>query len=1012
MRHARLAWLLVAWAWAATAQPAPAPGGTAPTTTPQVELLEQLRALNAARLDEVTSVSSLFAVPLDDLGPVQARLEALRAELAAAGSEGAGGVLRQQILAERVAYLEVLAERLESMPEASRRILPEIGAPRSALQSHAAQTRELSEALSGCAERLESLRARLAAGSLVGFASESRDTAASLAASIAMLRERSAQLAKMVDRQLELAAQLEADGRTLRRNFLVSLRAEELDAGLREAFFDHLEERRRLLRATRELGSGITPEGLTRLTAQVRVFPPKRLLGTVGEVAALAEPLAVLIGRVNGVIASGPAVLDTWQLAFENEVVTVLAGLVPDSVRREAYALSASLLRDARAEAELAWERARRGWRAMRADVPDLAALFASPRGREWLLRLLGMALVVGAWWAARRATGGLVVSGVRSLARLSSGRMGIRPGTLVRWSGLVQAVVPVLLAWPALWALQAFLGSGSALAALLGAIGSPLLWYALGLQLLLGTTRRIEPSRPALVEVSQALLPRLRHSYARLGLVVAASAAVHGVGRIVIGEGLLVAWLGALVLAWVVVWGAWEAVEWREELARAWSKRFGELEAGAAPGLERRVARWMGDSRWGFALSPLAVLRLVIDWIESVLSDLSRRTDLRSLFEAWRLRRISRSESDSDPRPTELPEDYLREFPLLPKLGDDDALLLPRSELVDEVLNQYGRWRESSGAEGSLGLVGEKGSGKTTLAGLVAQRLEDVLIVQHTLGVKPTGREALFRALSPSLHVDGVDDFADWIDGLCAGPERVVILDEAHNIFLRTVGGFEAYDALLELVNSTSKQIFWIVIFNNFTWRFLSESRSRQHYFRRLLEMPAWSDEELRELIQRRHRQTGYEVEFDDALISGERSGSGRLELVEGAEGYFRLLRETSGGNPRIATRLWLSSLSVIGEKKLGVGAFREPSSDKLAKLSDDLCFALAAICQHENLSSDELRRVLNVPEGIASFAVQYLSEAGFVVSKDGSADRVTLSAPYYRQVLRTLRNKHLLFE
>jgi hypothetical protein len=42
----------------------------------------------------------------------------------------------------------------------------------------------------------------------------------------------------------------------------------------------------------------------------------------------------------------------------------------------------------------------------------------------------------------------------------------------------------------------------------------------------------------------------------------------------------------------------------------------------------------------------------------------------------------------------------------------------------------------------------------------------------------------------------------------------------------------------------------------------------------------------------------------------------------------------------------------------------------------------------------------------------MQYLTEAGLVVEKDGSADRVTLSAPLYRQTLRALRQKHLLFE
>ena len=41
---------------------------------------------------------------------------------------------------------------------------------------------------------------------------------------------------------------------------------------------------------------------------------------------------------------------------------------------------------------------------------------------------------------------------------------------------------------------------------------------------------------------------------------------------------------------------------------------------------------------------------------------------------------------------------------------------------------------------------------------------------------------------------------------------------------------------------------------------------------------------------------------------------------------------------------------------------------------------FALAAVCQHENLTAEELARVVNLPEGFARFAMQFLSEAGFI--------------------------------
>jgi hypothetical protein len=163
--------------------------------------------------------------------------------------------------------------------------------------------------------------------------------------------------------------------------------------------------------------------------------------------------------------------------------------------------------------------------------------------------------------------------------------------------------------------------------------------------------------------------------------------------------------------------------------------------------------------------------------------------------------------------------------------------------------------------------------------------------------------------------------------------------------------------------------------------------------------------------MIRLRNKQTGFELEFDEVLLSDEKVGSAGFELIEEADGYFRMLWESSGGNPRIATKLWLSSLAPHSEGVLRVGMFRDPSTEVLSELQDDLIFALAAVCQHENLSASELAVVLNVPEEFARFATQFLLESGFLDPKDATGERVTLSADYYRVVLKVLKNKHLLF-
>ncbi len=916
--------------------------------------------------------------------------------------------VRRALAVARLTYLTRLDERMREMPEAARRILPGIAEPRVALRDHTAELKDLAGAIDALGNRVQDLSLRLQSGALVGFRTEARGVANGLNAAATALRGRATTVRALAEEELELAEELETDARGLRREFYVTLLAPDRGDRMDALFMQHLEKQRRLQRSSQGDPSAGEEQVLRQLSAsaaQIAVHPEQ--IGTVADAAAVEESVSDLIGRVDTAIGASRAAQDAWRLAFENEVVTVLSGQISSTARREAYTFSRTLLRDVRAEAALAAERARDSWNRARGDAPDLRTLLVSERGLAGLARVFGVLAIFGLWWLAYRYNGRLVTGAVRGIVRVARGRYGIRVGTVVRWSGLLQSVLPVLLAYPALRAVIAILDGEELAGHLVRAIGMPFFWYALGRQILLGATRRITMGRPALIEVPPRELQRLRRTYARLGLIVAIAAAIHDLALLVIGEGMIVLLVDGVALIWVGVWAAWEAFEWRPSLARAW-KGVAEAAGGVR---EERLAAWMERSRWGFALSPFVVLRLFAGWLARRIVALSRRTDLAELLAARRLRRAAKSDEAPARNVDEIPPEYLREFPLRPILGEDDALLLPREEVVTQIVDQLDRWRDSRG-EGSIALIGEKGSGKTTLAALVSRKVSDLVVVQHTLRGKPAGEAELFRALSPVLAVSGATDFREWIDGLCAGPERVMLLDEAHNVFLRIVGGYRAYDALVELVNATSNRIFWILIFNSFTWRFLNESRSRQHYFRRLLDMPSWSADEIRDLIRRRNQQTGFSVQFDEMLLAGDRSESGHLEVIEGADGYFRLLRETSGGNPRIATRLWLSSLTVIGERRLRVSTFREPSSAVLDELSDELLFALAAISQHENLSSDELQRVLNVSEGLARFAIQFLSEAGLVVPKDGSSDRFTLSASHYRQVLRALRQKHLLFE
>lgn len=1023
----------------------------APVDRSLLELRDRLRSLTGEEPESAGPLDPLFSIPLDRSESIEVRIPILEAEIAQlaqhdaqteaqltrkrpgrttpgpdagesappgepgveqtvpeppshVASELAQTRVREEIAKRRRDYLRALTTRLAQMPEPAQEAFAQLGSPRTSLRARAAAIREGARNLHDASTRLEQLAARLAAGGLVGFVVEARELQRALEGQARSLQDRSEQVARHADGLDELADEIEIEGAEVRRLFLTNAAHLAKSSRVDARFSALLEEQRDLRRLLRDVGPGARElPDLRRRIANLAADP--RVVGTTGQARQVADEAISLVDAVDTELAAAAPETAHWRLAYVNEAVSVLATRISAEERKRAYALSSEMISDVRSEASVAWGRALSWGEDWRETAPDPSALFVTERGLSLLLRGLGIGATILGVVVVRRRSGRIVVKSVRWISRLEPMRPHL--GSLVRWAGLFQTVLPVLLLLPAYWILCSLLGAHSTATGLLRAVFLPFFLYLLGRETLTGATRQITRGRPALVKLSPETRERARLTYARLGLIFAVAATVDSLAELAIGPGRIVSLVDVALAAWVVVWAAWAAFAWRAPLARSWA----ELRPDEESSREHAVARWMASTPLGFALSPIALALVASTRIGRAFAGRLSASGLAQRTRAMYLRRRSRRSEEVDGRRPELPAAYLEEFPLYPLIDDKDAVVVPRAPLVESILEQLGQWRETR-ASGSLVLVGEKGIGKTTLAAMVARRIEGLELVTHTLRGTLLCEEDLVGALAPALGHAGAGSTTDLAERLNAGPERVVVIDEAHFVFLRVVGGYRAYDALVSLVNATPDKVFWILVFNRYTWTFLNESRARVHYFRRVLELPAWTSAEIQDLIRRRTTRAGFRLVFSEILRTDEIGGSADIDLIDGSEAYFRLLWESSGGNPRIASRLWLDSLTAVSPDTLEVGLFNESPPRVLAELGDDLVFTLAAVAQRENLSPDELARSLNMPAGFADFAVRFLSEEGLVEPKEKGSDRVTLAPRNYHHVLRALRNRHLLLE
>ncbi len=911
--------------------------------------------------------------------------------------------LRLEVARLRLRYLEALVALIRPLPQAARQSLSSLAAPRHSLRSAAAEIREINHAVGRLRSRVEVLANRGEADALAGLLVDRKAVRGSLVTLLAALSD-------LIDRfeadavELEnLAARLEKEGGALQRSIFLSALVSERQKRLDALFLQHLKESRFLARA-----GGYDPQAVSEPAALAKridgLLPVPERIGTASQAKKALNEIYSVIEQAETLQRDADPVRLRYHRAFKREAVALLTGLASAETRARAYSLSVEFLGYLKADLDVVGTRLQGFFAKKLAQWKNLPR-FASTAEGALLLSSIAIAIVVPLIvLRIRKRLRGLVNAAVRRLRRLDFFRR--RIGAVVRWAALAQALLPALV----------FLAAGYGALFLVGFRHVEIrfievafrygMLFVLGRQLLLGLTLQVSRRQPALLHMAPVRVDLLRISYDRLGLGLALAASLEEWSRLWLGAGSLSALCRWAVWLWVLVWSLWAALAWRRALGETL------LGKGREGSPWRKLGRLMTEHVVFALLSPVALVLVVADAIVGAVRSGLQEGGFFTFLRARSLRRMSRRATEvAEQPPGELPERYTREFPLYPILGEEEAEVIVRRAEVDRVLEQLERWKASR-QDGSLVLIGDKGIGKTTMAALLTRRITSLPVSFHTVSRKIRNEKDLVRDLAPVVGDPDAANIGMLSSHLNQGEERVLLIDEAHNLFLRTVDGYQAYEALVRLVNFTSNRVFWILVFNRFSWEFLNQSRRRVHYFRKLLHLQPWSADDLKELIARRNERAGLNVQFDEFLLDGGGRAGEELELVESVDAYFQLLRESSGGNPRVATYLWLNSLRPLSENRLRLGLFREESTEHLEKLDSELLFALAAICQHENLSVAELREELNVPLDFAGFAMRYLSEYGYIEPKHTDGNRFTLAPRFYPQVLKVLRARHLLFE
>lgn len=495
--------------------------------------------------------------------------------------------------------------------------------------------------------------------------------------------------------------------------------------------------------------------------------------------------------------------------------------------------------------------------------------------------------------------------------------------------------------------------------------------------------------------------LQRMAH---KVGAFFFVSFALLHATQDVVGEALVYRLVVAAMIylglgIWVIV-----AHRWRQEILSG-AKRV--LPAWLAIPIERACTSWLS---WVLCLP--AMILVIVGVPVAQIRLWAGQTDLFKRIGAELFRRRVESATQGkagvkDVAPQRLPDDYLEWFDLGAPI-DASMLIKPGNGIADEVVAALDAWKRNPAGGHSLAIVGDKGSGKSSLLRVVESECKGFNVVRISIPPKLTTRKSILAFFGENLQCD----LGAGANALTAAEQSmeptVILVDEAHNVFLSEIGGFDGYRALLELVNAGTSKLFWCTTFNLRSWTYL-QGVFGDHAFRTVLGIPPLSDGDVQELILTRHKRTGYHLSYD-AIIRAAQSPDEFGSMAHIETQFFRLLWGQSKGNPRAAIVLWRSALRSAGRKGLRVGIPYFEQIRGLRDADDEALFVFAAIVRHENLTTDEAVVTTNLEPAVVMGALRLGLEAGAI--EQGSDGRLRPSPKGQFALIQLLSGKNLIHE
>ena len=356
------------------------------------------------------------------------------------------------------------------------------------------------------------------------------------------------------------------------------------------------------------------------------------------------------------------------------------------------------------------------------------------------------------------------------------------------------------------------------------------------------------------------------------------------------------------------------------------------------------------------------------------------------------------------------LPDGYHQIFTLEPI--DSDEFLVGREADLQTIAAAARRF--DAGQPAAIAIIGEKGSGKTSLVRAAVRRvLPGRPLHSIELHRLVTRTEDLVAALQAAFGRNDVESLTELAELLRHGPPQVAIIEDAHRLFHRRVGGFDALRAFLVFIADTKPNVLWITTMDQYAWAYLDQVVGIGRYFEVVIRTTDLPSAVIEQAILARHEVSGYALRFEpgERLVQSRRFGApagGRTRQAEARRAFLAELTRIAEGNVFVALFTWLRSIAAVEAHTLVLRGPRAIDASFPQELPPDALHTAAAVILHDGLGVEEHAACFQLPPEQSHLLLAGMAEDGLLFRGDDGTYRI--NKVLYRPFVRLLRDRNLL--